>query len=42
MEGDAYQATGHGVSEAVVKKHQDFVEGFLKGVETIQRKNGKV
>lgn len=28
---------GHGVSEAIVNRHQDFVEGFLKGVETIQK-----
>jgi len=30
------QLQGHGVSEAVVVKHQDFVEGFWKGVEAIQ------
>ena len=27
---------GHGVSEAVVIKHHDFVDGFWKGVEAIQ------
>jgi hypothetical protein len=31
------QLQGHGVSEAVVMKHSDFVDGFWKGVETIQR-----
>lgn len=31
------QLQGHGVSEAVVIKHQDFVDGFWKGVESIQR-----
>ena len=31
------QLQGHGVSEAVVIKHHDFVDGFWKGVETIQR-----
>ena len=33
---------GHGVSEAIVNRHQDFVEGFRKGVEANQRKNEKV
>lgn len=28
---------GHGVSEAIVVRHQDFVEGFWKGVEATQR-----
>jgi neural Wiskott-Aldrich syndrome protein len=28
---------GHGVSEAVVIRHHDFVDGFWKGVEAIQR-----
>ena len=27
---------GHGVSEAVVIKHHDFVDGFWKGVEAVQ------
>jgi hypothetical protein len=31
------QLQGHGVSEAVVLKHHDFVDGFWKGVEAIQR-----
>jgi len=31
------QLQGHGVSEAVVIKHHDFVDGFWKGVEAIQR-----
>ena len=31
------QLQGHGVSEAVVMKHHDFVDGFWKGVESIQR-----
>ena len=31
------QLQGHGVSEAVVFRHHDFVEGFWKGVEAIQR-----
>ena len=30
------QLQGHGVSEAVVIKHHDFVDGFWKGVEAIQ------
>jgi len=30
------QLQGHGVSEAVVMKHHDFVDGFWKGVEAIQ------
>jgi len=31
------QLQGHGVSEAVVVRHHDFVDGFWKGVEAIQR-----
>ena len=31
---------GHGVSEAVVVKHHDFVDGFWKGVEAIQGPEG--
>ena len=31
------QLQGHGVSEAVIVKHHDFVDGFWKGVEAIQR-----
>ena len=30
------QLQGHGVSEAVVMKHHDFVDGFWRGVEAIQ------
>jgi Wiskott-Aldrich syndrome protein len=28
---------GHGVSEAIIIKHHDFVDGFWTGVEAIQR-----
>jgi neural Wiskott-Aldrich syndrome protein len=31
---------GHGVSEAVVVRHSDFVEGFWKGVEAIRTVSG--
>ena len=31
------QLQGHGVSEAVVIKHHEYVDGFWKGVEAIQR-----
>ena len=31
------QLQGHGVSEAVVIKHHDFVDGFWQGVEALQR-----
>ncbi|KAF8153139.1 hypothetical protein B0H34DRAFT_663322 [Crassisporium funariophilum] len=31
---------GHGVSEAVVIRHSDFVEGFWKGVEAIKTADG--
>ena len=31
------QLQGHGVSEAIVIKHHDFVDGFWKGVEAIQK-----
>jgi neural Wiskott-Aldrich syndrome protein len=31
------QLQGHGVSEAIVVRHNDFVDGFWKGVEAIQR-----
>jgi len=31
------QLQGHGVSEAIVIQHHDFVDGFWKGVETTQR-----
>jgi len=34
VEGYAYPVAG--LSEAVVIKHHDFVEGFWKGVEAIQ------
>ena len=31
---------GHGVSETVVLRHSDFVEGFWKGVEAIRTVDG--
>jgi len=31
---------GHGVSEAIVVRHSDFVEGFWKGVEAIRTVDG--
>lgn len=31
------QLQGHGVSEAIVIRQHDFVDGFWKGVETVQR-----
>jgi len=31
------QLQGHGVSEAVVIRHSDFLDGFWKGVEAIKR-----